>query len=69
MPNYRFVCPQLLDSTKIARVHQNHNGNYKALCPESLWPELQKYPKAMKIQKVHWSGQVLTKLEKRHFGT
>ncbi|WP_090258576.1 hypothetical protein [Roseivirga pacifica] len=63
------VCvPQLANTAKIAEVHQKHNGGYKALRSTSKKPEPQKSPKAMKYQKVHWSGQVPMKLAKRQFG-
>ncbi|MEQ8713468.1 MAG: hypothetical protein RIC80_10640 [Cyclobacteriaceae bacterium] len=66
---YRFVCPQLASTAKIAEVHQKHNGIYEELSSTSLNPELQKYPKAMNFQKVHFCGQVPLKLAKRQFGT
>ncbi|WP_436515412.1 hypothetical protein [Ekhidna sp. To15] len=68
-PNYRFVCPQLAESTNVAEVHQKHNGFQMALRSESQNPEPQKLLKAMKYQKVHWSGRIPIKLAKRHFGT
>ncbi|WP_421871273.1 hypothetical protein [Marinoscillum sp.] len=67
--NYRFVCPQLASTAKIAEVHQKHNGFHKALRSESKNPEPQKHPKAMNFQKVYWSGQVPIRLAKRQFGT
>jgi hypothetical protein len=63
------VCPQLASTAKIAEVHQTHYGIYEKLRSESLNPELQTCPKAMKFQKVHFCGQVAMKLAKRQFGT
>jgi len=60
--NYRFVCPQLASTAKIAEVHHKHYGIYEKPRCESLNPEAQKYPKAMKFQKVHFCGQVQMKL-------
>ena len=68
-PNYRFVCPQLAESTNLAEVHQKHNGFQMALRSESQNLEPPKYPKAVMFQKVHWSGQVPLKLAKRYLGT
>jgi len=68
-PNYRFVCPQLASTAKIAEVHQKHNGNYEELSSESKNPEPQTWLKAMNFQKVHFRGQVPLKLAKRQFGT
>ena len=68
-PNYRFVCPQLAESTNLAEVHQKHNGIHKALRSESKNPEPQKSPDAMKFQKVHSSGQVQLKLANMQLGT
>jgi hypothetical protein len=67
-PNYRFVCLQFAEITNLAEVHQQHNGIYKALRAEDQNPELQKSLKAMRTQKVRWSGRVPMKLAKRQFG-
>ena len=48
-PNYRFVCPQLASTAKIAEVHQKHNGNYKALRSADKNPEPQKFPKGDEV--------------------
>ena len=47
-PNYRFVCPQLAESTNLAEVHQKHNGFNMALRCESKIPEPRKALRAMK---------------------
>ena len=68
-PNYRFVCPQLASTAKIAEVHHKHNGIHKALRSADKNPEPQTFPKAMKYQKVYFRGQVPMKMAKRQFGT
>jgi len=68
-PNYRFVCPQLASTAKIAEVQQKHNGFQMALRSTSKNPEPQTFPKALKFQKVHFCGQVPMKLAKWQFGT
>ncbi|MDH5771398.1 MAG: hypothetical protein OEZ25_08955 [Candidatus Bathyarchaeota archaeon] len=59
----------MVKSTNVAEVHHNHYGNYKKLHSTSPSPEPQTSPKALKYQKVHSSGQVPMKSEKRQFGT
>tara|TARA_Y100000310_G_C20697825_1_gene826989 strand:- start:5016 stop:5207 length:192 start_codon:yes stop_codon:yes gene_type:complete len=63
------VCPQLASTAKIAEVHHNHYGNHEKPRSTSKNPEPHTYLKAMKVQKVHFCGQVPMKLAKRQFGT
>jgi hypothetical protein len=63
------VCPQLASTAKIAEVHHKHYGIYEKLRSTSKNPEPQAFPKAMKLQKVHFCGQVPMKLAKKQFGT
>ncbi|MEQ9204857.1 MAG: hypothetical protein RLO09_19845 [Cyclobacteriaceae bacterium] len=61
--------PTVASTAKIAEVHHKHYGIYEKLRSESLNPEAQTSPKAMKFQKVHYSGQDSMKLAKRQFST
>ncbi|WP_143519925.1 hypothetical protein [Reichenbachiella sp. 5M10] len=68
-PNYRFVCPQLASTAKIAEVHHKHNGIYEELRSTSQNPEALNYEVTIQYQKVHCSGRVPLKPAKRQFGT
>lgn len=56
--SYRFVCPQLVNCTNIAKLTKPHNGSYEEMHSESVSPERKKWLLAMKSQNGQRSGRV-----------